>query len=73
MEGDRFFKTVDVDLTVDDLVTFKKVGAYTMGLSPQFIEFYPTVYAKKGNDILIARKKVEAKDFVNFLSIKGED
>ncbi len=62
MEGDRFFKLND-EIAVGDRVIFKKVGAYTMGLSPQFIEFYPTVYAKIGDEITLIRKKVTAEQF----------
>lgn len=65
MEGDRFFDLNDFPLQTGDIVVFEKVGAYTMGLSPQFIEFYPAVYAKKEDKTILVRKKCTAKDFVN--------
>ncbi|MCR5194798.1 MAG: pyridoxal-dependent decarboxylase [Pseudobutyrivibrio sp.] len=65
MEGDRFFKYDGKRLQEGDKIVFEKVGAYTMGLSPQFIEFYPAVYAAIGDEIVEARPKVDAKKFVN--------
>lgn len=64
MEGDRFFEINSAPLEVDDIVIFEKVGAYTMGLSPQFIEFYPPVYAERNGEILLARKKSTADEFI---------
>ena len=64
MEGDRFFELNDQALEVGDRVIFEKVGAYTMGLSPQFIEFYPPVYAEKNGQIILARKKNTADKFI---------
>ncbi len=64
MEGDRFFTREGELLRVGDRLVFEKVGAYTMGMSPQFIEFYPTVYAKDGEDIVIVREKATAERFV---------
>ena len=64
MENDRFFKIDDKSLNVNDNIIFKKVGAYTMGLSPQFIEFYPIVYVLNNNRLEIARRKNTAKDFI---------
>lgn len=64
MEGDRFFELYDSPLAADDLVIFEKVGAYTMGLSPQFIEFYPAVYAEIGDQIVLARPKNTATYYI---------
>jgi len=64
MEGDRFFELNEQALEVGDRVIFEKVGAYTMGLSPQFIEFYPPVYAEKNGQIILARKKNTADKFI---------
>lgn len=65
MEGDRFFRINDEPLKEGDFVIFEKVGAYTMGLSPQFIEFYPAVYAEIGNEVNLVREKNIALKFVN--------
>ena len=64
MEGDRFFKYDGIELKEGDKIIFEKVGAYTMGLSPQFIEFYPAVYAHIDNEIIEVRNKVDAKKFI---------
>ena len=64
MEGDRFFELNDQMLEVGDRVIFEKVGAYTMGLSPQFIQFYPSVYAEKDGKIVLVREKNTADKFV---------
>ena len=64
MEGDRFFKLEDASLEVGDTVVFEKVGAYTMGLAPQFIEFYPAVFAERAEGITIVRDKKTAKDYL---------
>lgn len=64
MEGDRFFELRDQMLEVGDKVIFRKVGAYTMGLSPQFIEFYPSVYAERKGKIMLVREKNTAKQFI---------
>lgn len=64
MEDDRFFMLENGKISTGDNVIFHKVGAYTMGLSPQFIEFYPLVYRNSSGKIELIRKKVTAKDFV---------
>lgn len=64
MEDDRFISLKNTQINVGDNIIFHKVGAYTMGLSAQFIEFYPLVYQIANNELKIVRKKVTAKDFV---------
>ena len=49
MEEDRILTIVDSkELRVGDKLLFNKVGSYTMTLSPLFIEYFPSVYVKKG-------------------------
>lgn len=69
MEGDRFF-SVNRKLKENDRIVFQKVGAYTMGLSPQFIEFYPSVYVNDGDKVFEARRKNTAADFITTNYIK---
>lgn len=57
MENDRFFHYEGDSLSEDDKIVFEKVGAYTMGLSPQFIEAYPAVYVERGAEIKLVRNK----------------
>lgn len=70
MEDDRFFKIDDVSLSMGDEVVFEKVGAYTMGLTSQFIEFYPAVYAKIDDEMILVRKKNTVEDFLSANLIK---
>lgn len=64
MEGDRFFELNGSQLVERDVVIFEKVGAYTMGLSPQFIEFYPPVYAEIQGNLVLVRPKNTADKFI---------
>ncbi len=64
MENDRFFALEGELLSEGAVICFEKVGAYTMGLSPQFISFYPEVYAEIEGKPVLVRKKHTAKDFV---------
>ena len=66
MENDRLFTLVDHQaLKVGDRIVFEKVGAYTMCLSPLFIQFYPEIYVKTNSEYILARKKISASDFNN--------
>ena len=64
MENDRFFKLKAPELQPGDRVIFEKVGAYTMGLSPQFISFYPPVAVMQNGELKVVRRKNEAEDFL---------
>ena len=57
MEGDRFFSLRSEPLCVGDRVTFEKVGGYTMGLSPQFIEGYPAVLVEQDEELYEVRAR----------------
>ncbi len=57
MENDRFFHYLGGSLSEGDRVVFEKVGAYTMGLSPQFIEAYPAVYLEREDNLELVRPK----------------
>lgn len=64
MEGDRFFSINDKLLNVNDYIIFNKVGAYTIGLSPQFIEFHPNIYMLSEKELILVQRKKNAKDFI---------
>lgn len=59
MENDRFFKIFDSILHENDQIVFKKVGAYTISLSPQFIELHPDIYILKDGKIELIQKRKE--------------
>lgn len=64
MESDRFFTLNDNALSINDYVIFEKVGAYTIGLAPQFIEFYPAIYAINNDKLILVQPKSTAKKFI---------
>lgn len=57
MENDRFFHLEYPPLKEGDAVIFEKVGAYTMGFSPQFIAAYPPVYVDDNGRFKLVREK----------------
>ena len=62
MEGDRLFQICNAErLKVGDKIVFEKVGGYTMGLSPLFIQFYPAVYVEENERLTLIRKKWTAE------------
>lgn len=65
MEHDRLFQLKNaLALEVGDKIIYKKVGSYTMTLSPLFISYFPAVYVKKTNGKTeIVRKKWTAKEY----------
>ena len=64
MEGDRFFKLFNTRLNCGDKVVFKKVGAYTIGIAPQFIQFHPAIYLDNGDELKLVQNKCTAKDYL---------
>lgn len=65
MENDRFFTLKnEVLLKESDKVIFKKVGAYTIGLAPLFIQFYPDIYVQFEDKIELVQKRWTEKDFL---------
>lgn len=64
MENDRFLKYSSMPLQEGDLVVFNKVGAYTIGLSAQFIEFHPIIYSEKSGKIVCVQRRKNVKDFI---------
>ena len=66
LDYDRILKIDNSkELTIGDKITFKKVGAYTMSLSPLFIEYFPTVYIKRSNgDIECTRKRWRVDEYI---------
>lgn len=65
IENDRFLElNGERELSVGDIIELKNTGAYSMVLSPLFIEYYPNVYVKDGEEIIVARKKWETSEFI---------
>lgn len=57
MEHDRLYVAKDeLELNVNDRIIYKKVGAYTMCLTPLFIKYFPDVYVKDNDNYMLVRK-----------------
>lgn len=53
------------ELFIGDKIIFNKVGAYTMSLSPLFIEYFPDVYVEKNNgEIECVRKRWSIDEYI---------
>lgn len=66
LEYDRMFILQSQPrLQVGDRILYNNVGAYTLTLSPQFIRFWPRVYAvNKNGSIKMVRRNATAEDLV---------
>ncbi len=65
MERDRLFKLKDAPaLNVGDIITYQDVGAYTMCLSPLFIQYYPDVYLLNDGQYQLIRKKWTVSEYL---------
>lgn len=64
MEHDRLFELRDEEaLLPNDRIVYRKVGAYTMCLSPLFIKWFPDVYVKDDNGVRKVRDRWCATDY----------
>ena len=64
IEMDRFLDIADQkELCVGDEVAIHNVGAYTMSLSPLFIEYFPAVVVKDGDDCQVVREHWSTEEF----------
>lgn len=65
MECDRLFTMENLpELQAGDRIIYENVGGYTISLNPLFIQYFPAVYVKNGDDMLQVRKKWTAKEYV---------
>lgn len=67
LEYDRLF-TIEAGkkaLEAGDIIIYRRVGAYTMALTPLFIHYFPTVYMKDGGNLSVIRKEWNEDDFLN--------
>lgn len=65
MEKDRLFQLFDEqEIKVGDEIIFQKVGAYTMGLAPLFIQFFPEVFLEEFGKVTSIREKWNADRFI---------
>ena len=65
IENDRFLDLENAkEFTVGDIVKVHNTGAYSMVLSPLFIEYYPMVVVKNGDNYTVAREAWGTEEFV---------
>lgn len=65
MEVDRLFTHENApELVPGDRIIYENVGGYTMSLNPLFIQYFPAVYVKNGNEMKLARRKWTPADYV---------
>lgn len=65
MENDRIITLKNMqEIKVGNYITFHKVGAYTMCLTPLFIDYFPTVYLDDGEKLEVIREKWTVKEYV---------
>lgn len=59
-----------LELNIGDYILFHNTGAYSMALSPLFIQYYPYVYVEKDDKILVARKPWNEEDYIKNSFVK---
>lgn len=65
IEMDRFLDLSNKkELSVGDEITINNTGAYSMVLSPLFIEYYPSVIVKDRDKYMVAREKWCTSEFI---------
>lgn len=66
LDNDRLMELIDYpELKKGDILVFDKVGAYTMALSPLFIEYFPDIYVKsKDGKVKDIRQKWGINEFL---------
>ena len=66
MEHDRLFTVKnEQQILPGDCIVYHKVGAYTMGLSPLFIKWYPDVYVRNGEKNQLVRERWTANEYLS--------
>ena len=65
MEVDRMFIHKDQpELMAGDKIIYENVGGYTMSLNPLFIQYFPAVYVRRGEEMTMVRKKWTPEEYV---------
>ena len=65
LENDKLFIEKGApQMQIGDIIKFCFVGAYTMCLSPLFIRFFPRVYIKKHENLILAREEWTENEYL---------
>lgn len=69
IENDRFLELIDCqELQIGDTIQIYNTGAYSLSLSPLFIEYYPKVIVKNGLRHKIVREAWDIDEFMQKIS-----
>lgn len=70
MDHDRIMRLVDAPaLEPGDIITYKRVGAYTMTFESMFIRRHPEVYAETDGHLRLIRNKPSMETFKALLEV----
>ena len=65
LEYDKLFELEnEAKICVGDKIKYNNVGAYTLTLTPNFINYYPRVYAVGEDGVKIVREKWTSKEYI---------
>lgn len=65
MEHDRLFEVKNGQtLQIGDQIIYDKVGAYTMCLTPLFINYFPDVYIEENDKLKLVRKAWKPEQYI---------
>lgn len=65
LEYDQLFNIENQpELNVGDVIKYKNVGAYTLALTPMFINYFPRVYSFSSDGLKLVRDKWTAKEYI---------
>lgn len=53
------------EINIGDYIEFNNVGAYSMALSPLFIQYYPAVYVEQEDGMILVRDRWNVDDYIN--------
>ncbi len=71
MEKDRFMTLLnEKKLSIGDIISVKNAGAYTLSLSPLFIEYFPYVYLNDNSHYSIIRSAWDEQDYSQKCKLK---
>lgn len=74
MEHDRIIQIKnEKEMKVGDLIVYHRTGAYTMCLTPLFIQFFPDVYVKEKDEYTLVRRKWTVEEFLRGSIFDKED
>lgn len=65
LEYDQLFRLENQpEIKVGDVIEYKNVGAYTLSLTPMFINYFPRVYSLSSDGLKLVRDKWTAKEYI---------